>query len=55
MPAHGPRAHLAGHLPREWPMFAPMRPGNVYLATHLPIRRLLLRDLKRCAVIGGVS
>jgi DNA (cytosine-5)-methyltransferase 1 len=45
-PVHGPRDHVIRHLPRDWPIFERMGPGDEYPAAHDIAEMLFEEQLK---------
>ena len=51
-PADGPRDHVVRYLPRDWPIFARMRPGDEYPAAHA-IAEQLFEELVASEAAAG--
>lgn len=51
-PPDGPRDHVVRHLPRDWPIFAAMRPGDEYPAALRIAERLFAERLHAAALAG---
>jgi DNA (cytosine-5)-methyltransferase 1 len=51
-PSEGPRDHVIRHLPRDWPIFERMRPGDEYPAAHEIAEKLFQEQLKARRLAG---